>query len=93
MIFTPQESMKLMGLTPAAYWISWYLTLCAYLAPAMLMYTMLLKLPVSRNGPVIVYCDGGLFFVILLVYAHCMITFCLMASTFFQKGETQLSRN
>lgn len=85
--------MKLMGLTAAAYWTSWYLTLCVYLVPAMLMYTILLKLPVSSKGPVLVFCDGSLFFVILLVYAHCMITFCLMVSTFVQKGEAQLSRN
>ncbi|CAG5118688.1 unnamed protein product, partial [Candidula unifasciata] len=80
-----KESMKLMGLTSTAYWLSWYLTLLVYLVPVMAMYTMMFSLPVSSGGPVLFNTNGSLFFVILLVYAHALITYCSMISTLVQK--------
>ncbi|KAL8560975.1 hypothetical protein ACOMHN_061189 [Nucella lapillus] len=83
-----KESMKLMGLIPAAHWTSWFITCFIYLALAMAMYTVLFGVTmVEETGPVLAYSDPSLFYVFLLCYAVAIITFCFMISVFVQKAN------
>ncbi|XP_076468754.1 phospholipid-transporting ATPase ABCA3-like [Babylonia areolata] len=83
-----KESMKLMGLIPAAHWASWFLTCFLYLAVAMAIYAILFGVNiVQESGPVLAFSDPSLFYVFLLCYALAIITFCFMVSVFVQKAN------
>ncbi|CAG5125756.1 unnamed protein product [Candidula unifasciata] len=82
-----KESMKLMGLTSAAHWISWLLTLGVYLVPAMAIYAILFGVKIVSAGAVLNHTDPSLFFVFLLCYSLSIITFCFMISSFVQKAN------
>jgi hypothetical protein len=80
--------MKLMGLQPAAHWVSWFLTTFLYLAVALGVYAILFGIKVnSKVGAVLGSSSTSLFYVFLLIYALALISFCFMISIIVQKGE------
>ncbi|KAL3853222.1 hypothetical protein ACJMK2_016778 [Sinanodonta woodiana] len=83
-----KESMKMMGLSTAMYWLSWFVKCLIYLAIAMIFYTMLLCIPIGSKGKVLNYTEPTLFYVFLFVYALSIIAFCFMVSTFFKKANS-----
>ncbi|KAK3590752.1 hypothetical protein CHS0354_030992 [Potamilus streckersoni] len=86
-----KESMKMMGLSNAIYWLSWFVKSLIYLAVAMLFYTLLLSIKFTEKGKVLSYTDPTLFYVFLFCYSLSVIAFSFMISTFFKKGITAAS--
>ncbi|KAK7466710.1 hypothetical protein BaRGS_00037197, partial [Batillaria attramentaria] len=81
-----QESMKLMGLMPSAYWVSWFLTFYVYLALVMVVYTIMLTAHV-HDVPLLRNVDGLLVYVFLLIYAAAIMSYAIMMSTFFDRAN------
>lgn len=79
--------MKMMGLSPAVYWMSWFAISFIYLVIACVVFTVLLSVKVSTHGSVLANSDPTLTFVFFLVYAMSVIALAFMISTFFKKGE------
>ncbi|XP_046356672.2 phospholipid-transporting ATPase ABCA3-like [Haliotis rufescens] len=82
-----KESMKLMGLSAAAHWTSWFLTSFIYVLVIMVLYTMLCGIDASGNGAVLAKSDPSLFFVFLLCYGVSIISYCFMISVFTQRAN------
>ncbi|XP_067683603.1 phospholipid-transporting ATPase ABCA3-like [Haliotis asinina] len=82
-----KESMKLMGLSAAAHWMSWFLTVFIYIVLVMAVYTLLCGISISVHGPVLAQSDPSLLFVFLLCYGVCVVSFCFMISVFAQKAN------
>ncbi|XP_076469399.1 phospholipid-transporting ATPase ABCA3-like [Babylonia areolata] len=83
-----KESMKLMGLKPAAHWTSWFLTTFLYLILALAIYAILFGVKINDTvGAVLANSDISLFYVFLLFYAMAMITFCFMISVIAKKAN------
>lgn len=80
--------MKLMGLIPAAHWVSWFITCYVYLAVAMAIYAVLFGVNIIKSkGAVLTHSNPGLFFLFLLLYAAAIVSFCFMVSVLVQKGQ------
>ncbi|KAK6177284.1 hypothetical protein SNE40_015412 [Patella caerulea] len=82
-----KESMKLMGLSNAAHWTAWFLTVFIYLTIAMIIYTLLMGLPISPKGPVLTNTDPSIIFVFLMSYGLSIIAFSFLISVFFNKAN------
>ncbi|KAK3101854.1 hypothetical protein FSP39_006814 [Pinctada imbricata] len=82
-----KESMMLMGLNPFIYWLSWFVKSMIYLAIACAFFTILFSIPVGDKGKVLPNTDPSLFYCFLLLYSISIVTFCLMASTFFKSAN------
>ncbi|XP_050413869.2 phospholipid-transporting ATPase ABCA3 [Patella vulgata] len=82
-----KESMKLMGLSNAAHWTAWFLTVFIYLTVAMIIYTLLMGLPISPKGPVLTNTDPSIIFVFLMCYGLSIIAFSFLISVFFNKAN------
>ncbi|XP_071081907.1 phospholipid-transporting ATPase ABCA3-like [Haliotis cracherodii] len=82
-----KESMKLMGLSAAAHWMSWFLTVFIYIVLVMAVYTLLCGISISANGPVLAQSDPSLLFVFLLCYGMSVVSFCFMISVFANKAN------
>ncbi|XP_046546227.1 phospholipid-transporting ATPase ABCA3-like, partial [Haliotis rubra] len=75
------------GLSAAAHWMSWFLTVFIYIVLVMAVYTLLCGISISANGPVLAESDPSLLFVFLLCYGVCVVSFCFMISVFAQKAN------
>ncbi|XP_071081916.1 phospholipid-transporting ATPase ABCA3-like [Haliotis cracherodii] len=82
-----KESMKLMGLSAAAHWTSWFLTIIIYVVIVMALYALLCGINVSGNGAALAKSDPSLFFVFLLCYGVSIISYCFMISVFTQRAN------
>ncbi|XP_067683949.1 phospholipid-transporting ATPase ABCA3-like [Haliotis asinina] len=82
-----KESMKLMGLSAAAHWTSWFLTSFIYVVITMALYALLCGINASGNGASLAKSDPSLFFVFLLCYGVSIISFCFMISVFTQRAN------
>ncbi|XP_046544461.1 phospholipid-transporting ATPase ABCA3-like [Haliotis rubra] len=82
-----KESMKLMGLSAAAHWTSWFLTSLIYVVISMVLYALLCGVNASGNGAALAKSDPSLFFVFLLCYGVSIISYCFMISVFTQRAN------
>ncbi|XP_067683948.1 phospholipid-transporting ATPase ABCA3-like [Haliotis asinina] len=82
-----KESMKLMGLSAAAHWTSWFLTSFIYVVITMALYALLCGINASGNGAALAKSDPSLFFVFLLCYGVSIISYCFMISVFTQRAN------
>ncbi|XP_067683953.1 phospholipid-transporting ATPase ABCA3-like [Haliotis asinina] len=82
-----KESMKLMGLSAAAHWTSWFLTSFIYVVITMALYALLCGIDASGNGAPLTKSDPSLFFVFLLCYGVSIISYCFMISVFTQRAS------
>ncbi|XP_067683951.1 phospholipid-transporting ATPase ABCA3-like isoform X2 [Haliotis asinina] len=82
-----KESMKLMGLSAAAHWTSWFVTSFIYVVIVMALYALLCGINASGNGAALSKSDPSLFFVFLLCYGVSIISFCFMISVFTQRAN------
>ncbi|XP_046544470.1 phospholipid-transporting ATPase ABCA3-like [Haliotis rubra] len=82
-----KESMKLMGLSAAAHWTSWFLTSFIYVVIVMALYALLCGIDASGNGAALAKSDPSLFFVFLLCYGVSLISYCFMISVFTQRAN------
>ena len=82
--------MKLMGLTSAALWSSWFITLYACVAISMVAVSVLLTVPISglveRDEPVVMFGDASLVLLFMLCYGAAIVSYCFMMSVVVQKG-------
>ena len=82
--------MKMMGLSPIIYWLSWFVTALIYMVIACLIFAVLLAVPVGSHGSVLPNSDPTLMFFFFLCFAMSVIGLSFMISTFFSKGMSQL---
>ena len=82
-----QESMKMMGLSPVVYWMSWFVTVSIYLVIACFILTLLLSVKVNEYGSVLPHSDPTLTFIFFLCFAMSVTALSFMMSTFFKKGK------
>ncbi|XP_076108921.1 phospholipid-transporting ATPase ABCA3-like isoform X1 [Mytilus galloprovincialis] len=85
-----KESMKMMGLSPIIYWLSWFVTALIYMVIACLIFAVLLAVPVGSHGSVLPNSDPTLMFFFFLCFAMSVIGLSFMISTFFSKANTGL---
>ncbi|XP_076468682.1 phospholipid-transporting ATPase ABCA3-like [Babylonia areolata] len=82
-----KESMKLMGMSSAAHWTSWFLLFFFYLVIASAVYTLLMSVKLGSKPSVLVYSDPSLIFVFLVLYSISIIAFTFLVSTFVSKAN------
>jgi ATP-binding cassette subfamily A (ABC1) protein 3 len=87
-----KEAMRLMGMKPWIYWLSWYIKTFTLLLPAvifmMISYKIKLNLDGGGKAAIINQTDPVLFAVFLLLYVSSTITFTFMCTTFFKKANS-----
>ncbi|XP_044040431.1 phospholipid-transporting ATPase ABCA1-like isoform X2 [Siniperca chuatsi] len=77
-----KETVRIMGLRSAIYWLSWAVSSVLPLAVSALLLTLILK-----YGKVLQYSDPSVIFVFLLVFCLTTITQCFFISVFFSKAN------
>ncbi|XP_068164948.1 phospholipid-transporting ATPase ABCA1-like [Antennarius striatus] len=77
-----KETVLIMGLRSAIYWLSWAVSCGAPLAVSALLLALVLK-----YGKVLQYSDPSVIFVFLLVFCLATITQCFLISVFFSKAN------
>lgn len=87
-----KEAMKLMGMKPWIYWLSWYIKTFVLLLPALVFMAVAfkVKLNVKYGGQaaIIDKTDPLLFTLFLLLYTSSSITFTFLCTTFFKKANS-----
>ncbi|XP_071081915.1 phospholipid-transporting ATPase ABCA3-like [Haliotis cracherodii] len=82
-----KESMKLMGLSAAAHWASWFLTIFIYILIFSAIFTVACGVNISGNGAVLANSDPSVLIVFLICYGVAIISFCFMISAFTQRAN------
>uniref|UniRef100_A0A4W6E2P5 ABC transporter domain-containing protein n=1 Tax=Lates calcarifer TaxID=8187 RepID=A0A4W6E2P5_LATCA len=77
-----KETVRIMGLRTAIYWLSWAVSSVFPLAVSAALLTLILK-----YGKVLQYSDPSVIFVFLLVFCVATITQCFFISVFFSKAN------
>jgi ATP-binding cassette subfamily A (ABC1) protein 3 len=87
-----KEAMKLMGMKPWIYWLSWYVKTLVMLMPAVIFMIISYKIQLTVEGgskaSIIDKTDPFLFAIFLILYSSCTITFTLMFTTLFKKANS-----
>ena len=87
-----KEAMKLMGMKPWIYWLSWYIKTFVLLIPAIILMVFCFKYKVTlKNGSkasIIKNSDTYLLTVFFLFYASSSITFMFVCTTLFKKANS-----
>nr|XP_019951227.1 PREDICTED: ATP-binding cassette sub-family A member 1-like isoform X1 [Paralichthys olivaceus]XP_019951229.1 PREDICTED: ATP-binding cassette sub-family A member 1-like isoform X1 [Paralichthys olivaceus]XP_019951230.1 PREDICTED: ATP-binding cassette sub-family A member 1-like isoform X1 [Paralichthys olivaceus] len=77
-----KETVRIMGLRSAIYWLSWAVSSVLLLAVSAILLALILK-----YGKVLQYSDPSVIFVFLLVFCLATITQCFFISVFFSKAN------
>ncbi|XP_077355005.1 phospholipid-transporting ATPase ABCA1 [Festucalex cinctus] len=77
-----KETLRIMGLRSAIYWLSWAVSSALPLAISSLLLALILK-----YGKVLQYSDPTVIFVFLLVFCLTTVTQCFFISVFFSKAN------
>lgn len=84
-----KEAMKLMGMKPWVYWLSWYLKTFFLLLPSLAFMIVSYKIKVTltdgNTASIIDKTNPVLFALFMLLYASSTITFTFMTTVFFKK--------
>nr|APD26538.1 ATP-binding cassette transporter subfamily A member 3 X1 protein [Brachionus koreanus] len=87
-----KEGMKLMGMKPWIYWLSWYIKTMGILLPAIIFIVISFKTPLTvesgAKASIINKTDAFLFFLFLILYASSSVTLTFVCSTFFKKANS-----
>ncbi|XP_033746448.1 ATP-binding cassette sub-family A member 3-like [Pecten maximus] len=83
-----KESMKLMGMSPTMYWLSWFVKLFIYLFVICFLFALLFGIKAGNNGSVLQSSQPSLVFVFLLLFGISIIAFCFMMATLFKKATS-----
>ncbi|XP_060066261.1 phospholipid-transporting ATPase ABCA3-like [Ylistrum balloti] len=83
-----KESMKLMGMSPTMYWMSWFVRLFIYLFVICFLFALLFGIKAGKNGSVFQASQPSLIFIFLLLFGISIIAFCFMMSTIFKKATS-----
>ncbi|XP_034020928.1 phospholipid-transporting ATPase ABCA1-like [Thalassophryne amazonica] len=77
-----KETVKIMGLNSAIYWLSWAVSSALPLSISAILLSLVVK-----YGKVLQYSDPSVIFVFLLVFCLVTITQCFLISVFFSKAN------
>uniref|UniRef100_A0A646QF11 ATP-binding cassette sub-family A member 3 n=1 Tax=Hemiscolopendra marginata TaxID=943146 RepID=A0A646QF11_9MYRI len=80
-----KELMKMMGLHGWIQWVGWFFTSFIVMGISAIIIVFLLFVPFEPQAAVFNKTEPILFFIILLLYISCSITFCFFISSFFSK--------
>nr|QNH67858.1 ATP-binding cassette transporter subfamily A member 3 X1 [Brachionus rotundiformis] len=87
-----KEGMKLMGMKPWIYWLSWYIKTMGVLLPAIVFIVVSFKIPITvksgTTASIIDKTDPFLFFLFLILYASSSVTLTFLCTTFFKKANS-----
>ncbi|CAF1097939.1 unnamed protein product, partial [Brachionus calyciflorus] len=87
-----KESMKLMGMKPWIYWLSWYIKTMLIILPAItfmiISFTTKLTLKNGNKAAIIDKTDPFLFALFLILYASSSVTLTFVCTTFFKKANS-----
>lgn len=87
-----KEAMKLMGMKPWIYWLSWYIKTFALLLPAIIFMSVAFKLKINikygGSAAIVDKTDPFMFALFLFLYASSSITFTFLCTTFFKKANS-----
>jgi ATP-binding cassette subfamily A (ABC1) protein 3 len=87
-----KEAMRLMGMKPWVYWLSWYIKTFTLLLPAVIFMIVAYKIKLDVDGggraAIIDNTDPVLFAVFLLLYVSSTITFTFLCTSFFKKANS-----
>ncbi len=87
-----KEAMKLMGMKPWVYWLSWYIKTFLLLLPALIFmvicYKIKVPIPDGAKASMINQTDTILFALFLVLYVSSSITFTFFCTTFFKKANS-----
>ena len=78
----------MLGVSNWLQWSAWFLKYFLFLIITVLIMTLLLCVPLTRNGSVIGLTDPSVLFVFLLTYSIATVSYAFLLSTFFSKGCT-----
>lgn len=87
-----KEAMKLMGMKPWVYWLSWYLKTFILLLPALIIMVVNFKIEIElkdgSKASIINKTNPFLFAIFLFLYASSSITFTFLCTTLFKKANS-----
>ncbi|OWF34668.1 ATP-binding cassette sub-family A member 3-like [Mizuhopecten yessoensis] len=83
-----KETMKLMGLQPILYWLSWFTKVFIYMLIACFFFTLMMAIDTGDTGSVLPKSSPTLIFVFLLLYTLAIIAFCFMMASIFSKATS-----
>ncbi|RNA15834.1 ATP-binding cassette sub-family A member 3, partial [Brachionus plicatilis] len=87
-----KEGMKLMGMKPWIYWLSWYIKTMGVILPAIIFIVVSFKIPLTvesgAKASIIDKTDPFLFFLFLILYASSSVTLTFVCTTFFKKANS-----
>ncbi len=85
-----KEAMKMVGMKPWIYWLSWYIKTFCLLLPAAIFTVIAykIKIPVDGGGKAAILdkTDTLILFIFILLYMSSTITFTLLLSSIFKKA-------
>lgn len=86
-----KEAMKLMGMKPWIYWITWYIKTFILLLPAVICIVIAFKVRIPLKGggygAILDKSDTFILIIFFLLYMSSSITFILLLSSFFKKAN------
>nr|CAI5856712.1 unnamed protein product [Callosobruchus analis] len=81
-----KEFMKIMGLTKALYWVSWFLLCFIYMLIIIIIFLILLSVPLLTKNAVFTYSDPLLMLFFLMAYGAATIAFAFIFCVLFSKA-------
>ncbi|XP_069101650.1 phospholipid-transporting ATPase ABCA3-like [Argopecten irradians] len=83
-----KETMKLMGLHPVLYWMSWFTKVFIYMLIACFFFTLMMSIDTGETGSVLPKSAPTLIFVFFLLYTLAIIGFCFLMTAIFSKATS-----
>ncbi|XP_033746545.1 ATP-binding cassette sub-family A member 3-like [Pecten maximus] len=83
-----KETMKLMGLHPTLYWLSWFTKVFIYMLIACFFFTLMMSIDTGETGSVLPKSSPTLIFVFFLLYTLAIIGFCFLVASIFSKATS-----
>ena len=87
-----KEAMKLMGMKPWIYWLSWYLKTFLLLLPSLIFMCIAYKVKLTVKGDasvgIIDKTHPAIFVIFMFLYASSTITFTFLCTVFFKKANS-----
>ncbi|XP_060076879.1 phospholipid-transporting ATPase ABCA1-like [Ylistrum balloti] len=83
-----KETMKLMGLHPILYWMSWFTKVFIYMIIACFFFTLMMSIDTGETGSVLPKSSPTLIFVFFLLYTLAIIAFCFLMASIFSKATS-----
>lgn len=93
-----KEAIKLMGMSPWVYWLSWYIKMQFLLVPSLIVMVVsfTIELPLKDSNTTAAILNKSepiLFALFLFLYASGMSTFTMVCSTLFKKSNNAATGN